>query len=112
MKPLDRLIRFDAKLLDQWLAALRSGKYKRSTKTLVQEYRGETRYCCLGVLGKVVGYSDKYMDGKARLPNTGSEMFDVLQSQCIQWNDDQQYSFPTIATRVQNWIKKNRKDFE
>jgi len=39
------------KEFDQWMAALRSGKYQQIQETLmgVSEF-GETGYCCLGVL--------------------------------------------------------------
>lgn len=37
-------------LLDAWLEALRSGKYKQTTKGALQD---KTGYCCLGVLEHV-----------------------------------------------------------
>ena len=42
------------KEFDQWMAALRSGKYQQIQETLmgVSEF-GETGYCCLGVLNNL-----------------------------------------------------------
>jgi len=42
------------KEFDQWVAALRSGKYQQIQETLmgVSEF-GETGYCCLGVLNNL-----------------------------------------------------------
>lgn len=34
----------------KWLAALRGGEYKQGRGCLRKESRGETRFCCLGVL--------------------------------------------------------------
>lgn len=38
----------------KWLAALRSGKYRRTESTLMTSKGGRASYCCLGVLSKFV----------------------------------------------------------
>ena len=43
--------------LGEWLHALRSGEYRQGQTKLKQVYAGVTRYCCLGVLSKLHGYS-------------------------------------------------------
>jgi hypothetical protein len=40
-------------VMKRWVAALRSGKYKRGTKYLKQQTNGKVKHCCLGVLCEV-----------------------------------------------------------
>ncbi len=50
----------DRKLVKQWVAALRSGKYKQGQGKLRTVAQGEEapRYCCLGVLCELIKGSD------------------------------------------------------
>lgn len=34
----------------KWVKALKSGNYKQTRNALARKYKGQTRYCCLGVL--------------------------------------------------------------
>ena len=43
----------DQKLKQDWVEALRSGKYKQGRRALYKPYT--EAYCCLGVLCKVAG---------------------------------------------------------
>lgn len=53
---------------DEWLKALRSGKYKQTDGALrkQEEYNDECQYCCLGVLSKIQG----------RLTDEGCDLFE------------------------------------
>lgn len=42
-------------LIEKWLKALESGKYKQGDTYLIQKGRKENKYCCLGVLCEVYG---------------------------------------------------------
>jgi hypothetical protein len=44
--------KMDPAVKRKWLKALRSGKYRQCKRTLTD---GHGSYCCLGVLGRVVG---------------------------------------------------------
>lgn len=44
------------KLLQEWVKALRSGKYLQGKGKLYKiDRKGKERYCCLGVLGQIAG---------------------------------------------------------
>lgn len=45
----------DKQVKAEWLAALRSGKFKKGTGCLKSSYGSGTRHCCLGVLGEIKG---------------------------------------------------------
>jgi hypothetical protein len=44
----------DRELVEKWVAALESGKYKRGSGALHFVQNGEHRFCCLGVLADIV----------------------------------------------------------
>lgn len=52
--------RFPKKEGTKWLKALRSKKYKQDTGYL----KSSSGYCCLGVLGRVCGLTEKELDNK------------------------------------------------
>lgn len=39
----------------EWTDALRSGKYKQGSYSLVKEYQGQEHFCCLGVACEISG---------------------------------------------------------
>jgi hypothetical protein len=45
----------DPELKRQWVAALRSGKYRQIAKSLRKSVNGRNRFCCLGVLCEIAG---------------------------------------------------------
>lgn len=59
-------IRAPKAILHAWLKALRSGEYKQGNE---QMHDGRGKYCCLGVLQKVVSGKIK-RNGEEELPNS------------------------------------------
>jgi hypothetical protein len=56
----------DKQIKDKWLKALRSGRYKQGTGTLVDD---TGMYCCLGVLARVQGAKTEDMRSNSYLQN-------------------------------------------
>lgn len=109
---------------EKWLAALRSGKYRQTVGALC---RGNS-YCCIGLAGKIVGATSKFMrTGGAftndpdysnedsygmpaiKAPNSLPEQIigvasrNQLVQELICLNDNQRKSFAEIA----DWIESN-----
>lgn len=97
----------------KWLAALRSGDFKQTTRRL---YGGEEdAYCCMGVLCEVIepgrnweGYSYPPVDIKQKCNFNGGARIDgepdrTLQSLLGKMNDDRRMTFLQIA----DWIEAN-----
>lgn len=94
---------------DNWLEALRSGKYKQGTGFL--HWKGE--YCCLGVACKVLDIPEEAMSDFGE-PNSIQHPFDKLipeplkqnkrfYMELIDQNDNENFSFSKIA----DWIEEN-----
>jgi hypothetical protein len=93
----------------KWLKALRSGKYKQTTRTLATDERGTPcapneghRFCCLGVAAKVC----KFKEAKA----TGGSLGNSLrllglspndETALINLNDREGRRFKTIAKHIE-----------
>lgn len=93
-------------LRDEWIAALRSGKYKQTQANLCNIHG----YCCLGVLASVAGKTDEEMQGLGSLANLEfdhglGEYQDKssLQYTLADLNDDKKLEFTGIA----NFIEQN-----
>lgn len=122
-------------ILDKWVAALESGKYRQTTRQLVNCINGERSYCCLGVLCEVI----KEMDGPVKdtifsgaalqnyagfqfVTSEGSTgMFSSLNDEALKWTglnqivqstlismNDSGASFPEIA----KWLKEEHEKNE
>ena len=99
---------------EKWVAALRSGEYKRGTSHLKSENNKVVKHCCLGVACEIVGAKNIYnkcyikngigIKGITKLPSIliGNGGNDVVHKLTIM-NDSNRYSFKQIA----NWIEKN-----
>lgn len=57
---------------DKWLASLRSKKYKKGSMAL---FSIEKAYCCLGVLGKCLGFTNEFMQDETYLGNIPNHSF-------------------------------------
>lgn len=55
----------DKELKAKWVEALRSGSYKQATTYLYDSHDGG--FCCLGVLGCVLGIPSKAMEGASEI---------------------------------------------
>jgi hypothetical protein len=53
-------------VMKKWVAALRSGKYKRGSGWLRKRLNGQDRFCCLGVLCDISG-KVRWVDGEFEL---------------------------------------------
>jgi len=60
-------------LKSQWVAALRSGEYKQGVGELAGRDQHATTYCCLGVLCRVTGMSNRELFQKDTLDSVGRE---------------------------------------
>jgi hypothetical protein len=99
-------------LRDEWVKALRSGEYAKGTGQL----RKADRYCCLGVLCRVVGLRPEQIDDYGNLDNSeltreirdanGLGRYEVdsnsFQRKLARMNDEGE-KFTAIA----DWIESN-----
>ncbi len=109
------------KIVEPWLEALRSGKYKQGQEYLFRDYvdnengdsiKGEY-YCCLGVLGQINSCT-LYPFSETVLAELDSDMINNLPQELlhaktplvdklIHMNDSENKSFKQIA----DWIEEN-----
>lgn len=120
----------DAKLKQDWIAALESGTYRQAHEKLIDDKGTHVAYCCLGVLCKVAGYGldnnwgeSTVRDAAGAAINAGDELepfllntfrLDREQAEKLMTMNDgqtgdserheiQRRSFPEIA----EWIRVN-----
>lgn len=92
----------------EWVAALRSGKYKQGRGKL--RHQNDT-FCCLGVLIDVMGEEWYVVAGNYRCDGLTTSLSDRLldvteltsESTLMKMNDDKRKSFDEIA----DWIDEN-----
>ena len=95
----------DKKLKAKWVKALRSGKYKQGQCSLYK--KKEKAYCCLGVLGRVMGKTAASLGNAKNEPASGMtpkswrvidpDRVDAL----ISMNDHQSRPFGEIADYIE-----------
>lgn len=68
-----------------WLKALRSGKFKQDAHQVLYD-TGSGGYCCLGVLGRVMGRTDDELSGEAFPQNVGIGC-DITPTDAEIWSD-------------------------
>ena len=104
-------------LKKKWLAALRSGRYRKGELSLraASEHGGHSKYCCLGVLCEVSGatwnrgsgtYEYKGYEEWSVLPMNLMKYSDISKSEeefLVKMNDIDGKSFRQIA----DWIEEN-----
>lgn len=100
--------RLPKEFADKWLAALRSEEYKQGKENLFMD----GCYCCLGIAGRLCGYTENELDRSGLLtvgsfPNVPPELydgegFDHLHGKLVIMNDNGK-PFPEIA----DWIEQN-----
>ncbi len=103
------------KFKEKWLAALRSGDFKKGIFTL--HNKEKNTYCCLGVACRI-NHKQKVLAGafideavfkkdidKIRVPKIlkGDGDNNIVTEKLSDMNDSGKYSFKQIA----NWIEKN-----
>lgn len=114
----------DTKLKEEWVAALRSGKYQQGTEVLRDEFK---EFCCLGVLCEIdpeVTWSEndagyKYKEEPDRLLTTQFDDGDdyqespllekygitvQIQEVLIRLNDEEQLDFNGIADFIEEGL--------
>ena len=104
----------DKKIKAVWVAALRSGKYKQTIGRLHRDkatQKAPVGYCCLGVLSKVCGETNKSMGSRgfpshAVLVASGMDYettvsFDEEDRSLEFLNDTKRLSFPEIADIIE-----------
>lgn len=87
----------DKELAVKWIEALRSGKYKQGRSRL----KHSGRYCCLGVLCEVAGYTPKRHDVDLCLTPLSEKLPKSIESDCIYMNDSKRKSFAEIADYIE-----------
>lgn len=58
-------IKMDKNFRTKWLKALRSGRYKQASSSLINDYGNKPSYCCLGVAAKVCRVPDSQLKNLA-----------------------------------------------
>lgn len=94
---------------DKWITALRSGEYKQATGILYD--RTKDSYCCLGVLGKICGYTENILQNYRALerhafentPNVcrGHASDNNVVSRLTRMNDIEQLNFIEISDYIE-----------
>lgn len=120
------MTRMNPEVKAKWVAALRSNKYKQGTGNLcetkqircvandpeegyshiyeedVDPTRGGTTFCCLGVLGHVMGVLGGYMDGEEYLNVQDAGEFGIVEVQGdLADMNDNGMTFEQIASYIE-----------
>lgn len=107
----------DTELKNNWIQALRSGKYKQGRSFLKQEASNNTYHCCLGVLCELMGldqfkvgneivfkdYENQEMILKLSLDLVNNIQMGFGDQLVLSYKNDNGKSFNEIA----DWIEKN-----
>ncbi len=100
-------IKLTKKVKNQWLEALRSGKYKQGKGKLIKATNSGFSYCCLGVLQAITGLeivnSELLTNKKDISCSCVKGLSTDMQDNLASYNDKEDKSFDWIA----NWIDKN-----
>lgn len=108
-------------LVKKWILALESGKFEQGMGRLIAQYDNNSyAYCCLGVLGRVCGFSkeklssgcnnnDYYEFTEDWWEKRGMDDLKIDQSRLITLNDERDYSFKKIASYLRNKIQWRKK---
>lgn len=90
----------DIELKTKWVAALRSGNYKQGKGVLYSKY--QNTFCCLGVLGNIMGISKEYLHGKGLLWafESKSPLSSLTESELSRMNDTGS-TFSEIADHIE-----------
>lgn len=101
----EKKFRLPKEFAEKWIAALRSGKYKQTQSMLCRNAGDDTySYCCLGIAGKICGYTDELMNGDSVL--NGRRYTKVPQElQSIEFN-------PKLVCKVAGGMNDKGKSFE
>ena len=93
------------KEFDQWMAALRSGKYQQIKGTLmgVSEF-GETGYCCLGVLNNL------FHLGPMEVESLNENGF-IFEGHDITYNHIMEFTQDSIISRIAIEMNDKGKSF-
>lgn len=86
---------------EDWVKALRSGKYPQNSGGLVDDYDCIGAYCCLAVAGKIAGHDLNETPYTAIRCSFG--ISPEVETFLIAVNDTKQWSFGKIA----DWIEAN-----
>ena len=81
------MVKFNSKLKDKWVRALRGKKYKQGKRYL--KHKG--KYCCLGVLCDVAGVDIKETDNELIQDRNTYSLFllpEGTQNELAEQNDD------------------------
>lgn len=99
---------------EQWLKALRSGKYEQGQTAL--KNKDDNTYCCLGVLSEVCfGKIRQRRNGEEYLNISARREVGLTENQQIElarmndggWNDDNQYTTPRSFREIADYIEQN-----
>lgn len=91
----------DKKLKAKWVKALRSGRYSQINCALYSE--SADAYCCLGVLGVVIGKPKAILAGDttASTPKAWHVLPQNVVDTLIDMNDSKEKSFVQIAKYIE-----------
>lgn len=91
----------DEKVKREWIAALRSGKYKQGKKRLRKKRPDGYHYCCLGVLREITGIK-KYKEEEFLDPDEARTIgLNFIRQDELSEMNDRGSSFDEIAMFIE-----------
>lgn len=94
------------KMYKDWVAALRSGKFKQGQHALARKTPEGMEYCCLGVYAEINGMFTQEKLGRKRVFNNffflPHDVMDRELQQVLSKMNDKGFSFDEIA----DWIER------
>ena len=95
--------KIDPKLKKKWVKALLSGDYAQGRRQLYDK-KSDT-HCCLGVLARVMGYSDDQLDGRAMLSSLEEvPLSKKMEVEFVYMNDGHEMPFDLIAGFINEYL--------
>jgi hypothetical protein len=94
------------KIKRKWIAALRGTNYEQCTGTYRCSFKGQNKFCAMGVLFEVMGLSYPYDVAEIHTKNIDLSEF---QSK-ITWMNDGSHTFSIPSknfNQIADWIEEN-----
>lgn len=104
--------------IDEWVKALRSGKFDQAKGYLYEDLGGNTGYCCLGVKASLCGASNDTLKSKeliyideVGLEGNVDRLLDILEGEgklslaLAAVNDRKNSNFDDVATVIEYHMK-------
>lgn len=98
---------------DQWIAALRSGQYKKGRNVLKSVGVRDTTpaYCCLGVAQEIFNIETRSCSFLVDSEGVYQFLSPSLQSEIAVLNDGPDPTFKSVVERLNLWVREKRIPF-